>query len=331
MNLRTSPAIRVLGYLCVAVILIFLGRELWSNWTALQAYPWKLRPVLGLASFLALTGCFFLLPWGLKEVLAILGHPLPYGKVARILFQSLMAKYLPGGVWAFVGRTQFYCREGLNLPEASVAVFIETALSITSGIFVFALFFLSPSASWGPREIILVILGAGCLSLVHPLFLNLCLSLAEKLIKKPMIPLRYPYRKIAYPFFIFSLFWVGMGVSFWLLAGSLLGMEPSLLSPMVSAFSLSWVFGFLSFITPGGLGVREGSLTLLLQPHLPLYAAAALSLLSRIWWMGGEILGLVISILGERLSRGEHRTIPKAKGIDLGLSSMPKEKGDYST
>jgi uncharacterized membrane protein YbhN (UPF0104 family) len=134
---------------------------------------------------------------------------------------------------------------------------------------------------------------------------------------------------MAYPFAVFCCFWVGMGMSFWLLAAALTEVELSLLPQMIGAFTLSWAVGFFSFVTPGGLGVREGALTLLLKPFFPLYAAAALALLSRIWWLGGEILALVLSVLWERLSRGEDRAFSKTESTPSGLPSMPKEKRDY--
>lgn len=319
-SFKSSGWIRALGYLCLGLIFFFLFRELWSNWSALKAYAWKLDFPLGALSFVVLTGSLFLLPWGLAEVLALLGHRLPYRRMCRILFTSLMGKYLPGGWWAFVGRAHLYCLEGVSLSRASVAVFMETILIVTSGIVVFSIFSQTHSTVlWEGWRIPLIFLGIACLALVHPFFLNLLLSLTGRIFRKSVVPQSYPYIRIIFPFFVFLLFWLGMGVSFWLLACSLADIKLTLLPHMVSAFSLSWVLGFLSFLTPGGLGVREGALTLLLKPFFPLFVAAALSLFSRVWWIAGEVLALIISILWERMAG----CIP---GIDL--LPMPGVKRD---
>ncbi len=330
MSLKSSPGLRLLGFFGVALILGFLLRELWSNWTALRAYSWRLKPGFALFSFTALTGSLFLLPWGLREVLALLGHRLPYSRVSKILFSSLLAKYLPGGWWALLGRAHFYRQEGLNLTQASLAVLLETVLVVTSGILTFSLFFPGHSAffkDW--QKGFFTLIGAGCLISIHPYFLNLFLSMIQKVFKKDWVPLSFSYRSMAYPFAVFCCFWVGMGMSFWLLAAALTEVELSLVPQMISAFTLSWAVGFFSFVTPGGLGVREGALTLLLKPFFPLYAAAALALLSRVWWLGGEVLAWVISVLWERLSRGVDRAFSKTKSTHAGLPSMPKEKRDY--
>ena len=327
MPIKSSPGLRLLGFFGVALILGFLLWELWSNWAALRAYSWRLKPGLALFSFAALTGSLFLLPWGLREVLALLGHRLPYSRVSKILFSSLLGKYLPGGWWALLGRAHFYRQEGLTLAQASVAVLMETVLVVTSGILTFSLFLPGHSAFLGGwQKGALAVMGAGCLVFIHPYFLNLFLSLTEKAFKKPGVPLSFSYRSMAYPFAVFFFFWVGMGSSFWLLAASLTEVEVSLLPQMVSAFTLSWAVGFFSFVTPGGLGVREGALTLLLKPFFPLYAAAALALLSRIWWMGGELLALSISYLWER-SGGKKSTGPSAGEPNGELLSLPAEKG----
>lgn len=330
MPIKSSSGLRLLGFFGVALILGFLLRELWSNWAALRAYSWRLKPGLALFSFAALTGSLFFLPWGLREVLALLGHRLPYSRVSKILFSSLLGKYLPGGWWALLGRAHFYRQEGLPLALASVAVLMETVLVVTSGILTFSLFFFPGHSALlgGWQKGFLAVVGGSCLVFIHPYFLNLFLSFCEKVFKKPGVPLSFSYRSMAYPFAVFFFFWGGMGFSFWLLAASLTEVELSLLPQMVSAFTLSWVAGFFSFITPGGLGVREGALTLLLKPFFPLYAAAALALLSRIWWMGGELLALFISQLWER-SRGRKSTAQSAGAPGSELMSMPGEKGGH--
>ncbi len=319
--------VRLLGMLCLGLIFFFLFRELWVNWRALQRYSWKLNPSLAVGSFFLLTFSLFLLPWGLARVLVLLGHPLPYRRVCKILFSSLLAKYLPGGWWAFVGRAHFYSREGFNLSQASLAVLIETILVVTSGILVFSAFSQVPSVLLGDfQKALLILLGAICLALLHPYFLNPLLSLFGRILKKPVTLMEYPYYKMVYPFVIFSLFWVGMGGSFWLLCRSLVDIDLAQLPRMLSAFSLSWIIGFFSFLTPGGLGVREGALTLLLQPSFPLYAAAALSLLSRVWWICGEVLAWILSVGWERWAGIGSSTYSGEKRTRPGLMALPEKK-----
>jgi hypothetical protein len=70
------------------------------------------------------------------------------------------------------------------------------------------------------------------------------------------------------------------------------------LPKIVIAFVASWLIGFLSMLTPGGLGVREVVLMLLLTPQLTPAQASTVALISRLTWtvveMGGVLIGMAI-------------------------------------
>ncbi|MFO8015519.1 MAG: hypothetical protein R6U32_00280, partial [Candidatus Woesearchaeota archaeon] len=64
------------------------------------------------------------------------------------------------------------------------------------------------------------------------------------------------------------------------------------LPAIVGGYSIVWVIGFLSFLTPGGLGVREGLLTLLLT-HMglvPVSIAVVAPVMMR-------LIGIIINVL----------------------------------
>jgi hypothetical protein len=71
-----------------------------------------------------------------------------------------------------------------------------------------------------------------------------------------------------------------------------------------AAFVLSWVIGFVSLLTPSGLGVREAAQSALLATVLPLPVSVALALLSRVWLIAGEVAGAAVGLaLGRREQR----------------------------
>ena len=89
----------------------------------------------------------------------------------------------------------------------------------------------------------------------------------------------------------YVLFWLIIGISFILTIKSI---YPSLdlnnIFFFTGIFAISWSIGLLSFITPGGIGVREGIMTTLLIPYLPLTIAVAAPLLFRIYSIITEII-----------------------------------------
>ncbi len=67
---------------------------------------------------------------------------------------------------------------------------------------------------------------------------------------------------------------------------------------VVGAFVVAWLVGFVSLITPGGLGVREGVLVALLHPLVDTADAAAMAVVARAWWTVVElgIAGIFVAL-----------------------------------
>ena len=59
---------------------------------------------------------------------------------------------------------------------------------------------------------------------------------------------------------------------------------------MMGIYAAAWTVGFLSVITPGGLGIREGMLSLLLSAYLPSSTATLVALLSRTWSLAADLV-----------------------------------------
>jgi glycosyltransferase 2 family protein len=76
--------------------------------------------------------------------------------------------------------------------------------------------------------------------------------------------------------------WIGFGIALVLLAAGLLPRVELNVATATGAFTASYLAGLLALIAPGGIGVRESVLILLLQGPLGLAAATVLALASRV-------------------------------------------------
>ena len=65
------------------------------------------------------------------------------------------------------------------------------------------------------------------------------------------------------------LLWSCQGFAFYLFVRSLMPISFSHVGILTACYAFAWICGFLSFLTPGGLGVREGLLALLLANYMP--------------------------------------------------------------
>jgi hypothetical protein len=81
-----------------------------------------------------------------------------------------------------------------------------------------------------------------------------------------------------------------VGTAFFMFASSFVDLDVRCWWAFVGLWSFSSTAGLVIVLAPYGLGVKEGLLALLLQAFMPLGAAAAISLASRLWIVVVEVL-----------------------------------------
>ena len=111
---------------------------------------------------------------------------------------------------------------------------------------------------------------------------------------------------------IYLVLWALLGVAFFLFIKSLTPIAISQLFAITCIYAAAWSIGFLSVITPSGLGVREGVLSLLLTlVGLPLATATLAALLSRLWTLGAQLVlnGMAFGLYWRQQDKVEIRSI----------------------
>jgi hypothetical protein len=101
----------------------------------------------------------------------------------------------------------------------------------------------------------------------------------------------------------YLLFWTAFGGVFVLFINSVypLTVQGALLA--ASGFALAFCLGFLVFVVPGGIGIRESALYLLLLPILPEPVCLLVAVGSRLWIMSGEVAALGLAVGFEKMKR----------------------------
>jgi Lysylphosphatidylglycerol synthase TM region len=105
----------------------------------------------------------------------------------------------------------------------------------------------------------------------------------------------------------YAVYWVLTGLAFAALVRAMFPLPASDVPLAIAGYSASYAVGFLSLLTPGGLGVREGVLVLALAPVMPAGPALVVALVSRLWMMLFELLGAVAAYALERAVSGRLR------------------------
>jgi len=274
---------RVAGVAIVLFIFGFMLRSLYLEWDEIVAYRWTFDYLaLTIAFSLMLSAAaFYAYLW--KLILNRLGTPLSYRKSYRIFFLSQLGRYIPGKVWSILGLVYLSEKEGVSKVISGASVILQLLLQIVSGVIVFALGLPFWSDVDSPAGLsVLVVVSLLALVLLHPTLVTRCVNLSLRLTGQAEVELSWSYGYLLGQLALWIGFWLLNGVAYHFLIRSI---EPSALPHVVvlaGIFSLAWVAGFLSLITPSGLGVMEGTLALLLSFFLPVHVATIVALWTRV-------------------------------------------------
>ncbi len=299
---------RVLQIGLPVIILALFLYQVKKNWADLTAYTFQWNPWLLALAFLG----FMLqeLSYGLiwRAILARLDSHLGLRVCLRIYLASEFVRYIPGNVWHVLTRILWVGKYGVSRPVAFASMAIELITKLAAGMLVFSmsLLFWQDYGKVGSllRGSLLDILGvAGIIALfigLHPRVLNGVLNWALRRVKREPIQLTLRYSDILFITLAWCASWIVAGSAFYILLLALWPAAPLVAWPIcIGIYAIAWDIGFVSFITPSGLGVREAAIVGLFALALPLPAglASIMALLSRLVSTLAEVVCVSIAYL----------------------------------
>ena len=226
--------------------------------------------------------------------LRVSGHPRA-GMRNRIWIYSSsdLAKYMPGGVWAVVGRVIHYRNANLSPLQISKALFIENfgfvitafAFGLPAGLLIIQRGF--------PESRYFLLFGL----LVSALLACAALRWAQRFaqIHTATVALRRSWRALL----VMAGGWAAMGTSFYLLIPS--PFEWSAWLWLAGAYAAAFAAGMVAVFAPAGAGIREAALVMAGQTHglagtLMLDAA----ILNRGLWVIADISFFILALATSR-------------------------------
>jgi len=295
-GLSTSIGIAI-GGLGAAFVLRALTRE----WSAVRA-AMQTANVLPLAAGL-LCGLAGMTGIGLawRHAMRLVG--LPYRPAMHSYFVGQLGKYVPGGIWPVVGRSEMARRAGSSRAVAYWSTVLSLGATYLGALLVVALLLpldlsraRSATVLW-----VLTLLPAGLLAL-HPAIVERALHLAQKVSRQQVT--------IQVPTWGQSTMLVARHVPSWLLISTATWLVARAFTPspdlanVYFATTLSWVVGFITVPVPGGIGVREAVFTTA-ATSLPPGIAATTAVTARLVFILVDSLGAGVSaaVVGRRFLR----------------------------
>jgi uncharacterized membrane protein YbhN (UPF0104 family) len=242
----------------------------------------------------ALAAYYLVFVLGWKWILAEWGVRISYPVALRSEMVSMLAKYIPGGVWTPAARVVAARRAGVtDAWLVTSSMLLEAGLSAVSGVIVFVLslaYVDNVDAPLAP----LVIFGVVLAILVQPrVFRPLAGRIMRRFGYKRELP-NMRARTLTALLVFYACTWVLGGVALWLMLRAV-GANPEAASIVFlgGVAAVGAIVAVLVVFAPSGLGVREASMYgLMLAVATPGQALGAVAL-NRLALTGVELLLLV--------------------------------------
>jgi hypothetical protein len=214
--------------------------------------------------------------------------PVMFGVIAV----SSIGKYIPGRLAGLVGGVWMFRRRGVPVPAATGMIFMGRGLSTSLDLLVAV-----PLLLWQPISqrlplawLFCLILTAMALLCLHPrVFLGLGNAVLRKL-RKPPLGQTWRFRDYLRPLGLFAVNIAVGGLGLWLTVLATGGLSPRWMPILASAGSLTVIAGLLAFFAPGGLGISEGILLLILGQIVSPAQCALVVITCRLMWTSTDIL-----------------------------------------
>jgi glycosyltransferase 2 family protein len=282
---RESRAVRILGRLGTAALVVLLALRLWQLW---RLHPVDFGQLDGAifasavaASVVAVAAYGLVWPYLLRR----LGSHAPFSWVT-LFFKSQLGKYLPGSVWQYAGRVALARSRGVPVQRAVVSIAAEVVYSAVAAA-------TASSLILGP------VVAVGVFAALAGL-LALAFAVRDRLAALPAAPGAVT---------LYLIVWGVYGLAFWTTGRALFAVPVSDLPRYIGVFALAWLAGLVAVFAPGGIGVREAVIVALLSGRLHEADAIVLAATSRIVLTATDlVLGAASFGLPAR-RRGEPRPV----------------------
>ena len=292
------------GWCVAAASMLFIGYKLTGN-PAGDLLPALNAASIGMVAFTVLLYSLlnFLLAfiWA-RFVIAASGGSVPVRFLIGIYLRSGIVKYLPGNIFHLAGRHILAGRAGVGQGSVLVSNIFEMAvISVTALIAIFTVIFR------GELNGIDVFIGRfryGTSTMVIAVGIFISLSAGIVLYCRKKYPIFISASMFRTSLTAIPLYIVFFTASSLILSGllSLYGNDVPSFSffTFFGVFCLSWIAGFLAPGAPGGLGVRESVIVLMLGSTAGEGPALGAALLLRMVTAAGDVLSFLYSFFLKR-------------------------------
>jgi hypothetical protein len=223
---------------------------------------------------------------------------------AIIINTSALLKYLPGRIWTYTAQLLWLSKKGISktlfMYISLICILSSIIVSLFLGMIYLVLYNNILGLSLSMVCFAAVILADMIFIFYNTFFMNMAVKVINKLFKKNIRSFKVARGILIYVQFMYLMNWFLTAFATYMLARGIgLEVSTSSLFALLASLSASWAIGYIAVFTPGGLGVRESIMFLMLNNIVSAKTSLILPIASRILSLISElVLGLLGIIFG---------------------------------
>ncbi|WP_194784487.1 lysylphosphatidylglycerol synthase domain-containing protein [Actinomyces haliotis] len=275
----------VLKWLIILVAVVFLAREVVSQWAEVKDVL-AVMPVWSVvASVVLAMGAVAASGEQQRLLLLALGHDIARREWFAVFFAAQLGKYVPGTAWAYVSQMELSRAKGVRRASSVIVMLLGAGMTVLASFAVGLVAAPYPTVGWLPVWLralagALGIVGLVILSARPAVFAWAVRHLPERarVDTTTLDGVRHLWTPTAWTLLATVLYGLHVLV---LATVTTPGDASEMIWRALGGFATAWVVGFLAIIVPAGVGVREVILVAFLAPVTGAAAALTVTVLSR--------------------------------------------------
>jgi hypothetical protein len=286
----------------LAALIYFIGNRIAANWVEVSHYQWHVDYLLLTLSLLTMLVALMVMSSSLARVFGAFGKSVSYARAFRIAYLSQLGRYVPGKVWQVPAMVYLAGKEGVGKAEAVTSFALAQLFTTPPAILATApLFILGGFQATSEFDlnaigyILLAVVAGSVVLLLRPDWLSGILNKILSRLGKEHVQFSLEKKSGGLILLMYFVGWNMYGLAFYLFLLSVSEFSPCHFLQAIGVFCASYLIGYWSVFAPGGIGVREAVLVLLLTPYLGVGVSAAVAAGARLWSIIGELIASAIA------------------------------------
>lgn len=237
-------------------------------------------------------------PWR-NYIEMITGERLPLRETAYVMAKSNLLKYVPGNVFQYIGRNEIAVEKGLRHSEVGMATVLEIVTNFSAALFLGCVFYFD--GFWKVvlrfKQELILIAGAGALILLTVIF---AVWYKKKTLLQKYLDIfrnkenRKTILKNLLFFALNALVNAGLYIVTLILVLNM-SFDAQEIYILSGAYILAWIIGFVIPGAPGGIGIRELVMTLLIPREMDMQMILLGLVLYRFINIAGDAAGVLFA------------------------------------